>query len=109
MEVKELTMGKLNPKKFIEDKVREIASTVGSGLAINALSGGVDSSAVTMLGHQALGDRLKTYFIENGIMREGEAKQIVGEFQQHGTDETRRLQARRDVEGGCAEGRIGLL
>ena len=84
MDVKELTMGKLNPKMFIEEKIREIASTVGSGLAINALSGGVDSSAVTMLGHQALGDRLKTYFIENGIMREGEAKQIVGWFRKLG-------------------------
>jgi GMP synthase (glutamine-hydrolysing) len=84
MEVKELTMGKLNPKIFIEEKIREIASTVESGLAINALSGGVDSSAVTMLGHRALGDRLKTYFIENGIMREGEAKQIVGWFRKLG-------------------------
>jgi len=84
MDVRELTMGKLNPKIFIEEKIREIASTVESGLAINALSGGVDSSAVTMLGHRALGDRLKTYFIENGIMREGEAKQIVGWFRKLG-------------------------
>lgn len=84
MEVKELTMQKLNPQKFIEDKIKEIGSTVGNELAINALSGGVDSSAVTMIGHQALGDRLKTYFIENGIMREGEAKQIVGWFRKLG-------------------------
>jgi GMP synthase (glutamine-hydrolysing) len=84
MEAKELTMGKLDPKKFIEEKVRELSAVVGNGLAINALSGGVDSSAVTMIGHQALGDRLKTYFIENGIMREGEAKQIVGWFRKLG-------------------------
>ena len=42
-------------------------------MAINALSGGVDSSTVTMLGHRALGGyRLKSVFIENGLMREGE-------------------------------------
>jgi len=84
MEAKELSINKLNPKKFIDEKVRELSATVGNGLAINALSGGVDSSAVTMIGHQALWDRLKTYFIENGIMREGEAKQIVNWFRKLG-------------------------
>jgi GMP synthase (glutamine-hydrolysing) len=49
-------------------------------MAINALSGGVDSSTVTMLGHRALGNRLKTVFIENGLMREGESEQVVGFF-----------------------------
>jgi GMP synthase (glutamine-hydrolysing) len=60
--------------------VKEIAATVGDGVAINALSGGVDSSVVTMLGHKALGDRLKTYFIDNGLMREGEPEHIVSLF-----------------------------
>jgi len=53
-------------------------------LAINALSGGVDSSTVTMLGHRALGKRLKTVFIENGLMREGEPEQVVSLFQKLG-------------------------
>ena len=61
-----------------------ISETVGDGLAINALSGGVDSSAVTMLGHRALGDRLKTYFIDNGIMRQGEPEWIVAVFKDLG-------------------------
>ena len=60
MEIKEIKTEDLNPGQFIEEKVKEIASAVGDGLAINALSGGVDSSAVTMLGHKALGDRLMT-------------------------------------------------
>ncbi|MBW2706385.1 MAG: ExsB family transcriptional regulator, partial [Deltaproteobacteria bacterium] len=51
---------------------------------INALSGGVDSSTVTMLGHRALGDRLKTVFIENGLMREGEAEKVAGLFKRLG-------------------------
>jgi len=53
-------------------------------MAINALPGGVDSSTVTMLGHRALENRLKTVFIDNGIMREGEAGQVVGLFRNLG-------------------------
>jgi GMP synthase (glutamine-hydrolysing) len=82
--IKEITLGDLNPRKFIEEKVREIQYIVGDGTAVNALSGGVDSSTVTMLGHRALGERLKTYFIENGIMREGEPEQVVAVFKKLG-------------------------
>jgi GMP synthase (glutamine-hydrolysing) len=80
MAIKEIKTSKLDPAQFITEKVREIRATVGDGLAINALSGGVDSSVVTMLGHRALGDRLKTYFIDNGIMREGEPQRVVRLF-----------------------------
>jgi GMP synthase (glutamine-hydrolysing) len=78
--IKEITAQELNPEGFITDKVKEIKKTVGEGSAINALSGGVDSSTVTMLGHRALGKRLKTVFIENGLMRAGEAEQVTGFF-----------------------------
>ncbi|MCK4526396.1 ExsB family transcriptional regulator [candidate division WOR-3 bacterium] len=84
MEIKEIKTEKLDPKGFIKQSVEEISSTVGSGLAINALSGGVDSSVVTILGHKALGDRLKTYFIENGLMREKEGEKIVYLFENLG-------------------------
>ena len=82
----EIRLWELNPKKFIEEKVKDISSKVGNGLAINALSGGVDSSAVTILGHKALGDRLKTYFIDNGLMREGEPERIVSMFKKLGVN-----------------------
>ena len=82
--IKEITAQGLVPEHFISEKVKEIKSTVGDGMAINALSGGVDSSAVTMLGHQALGERLKTVFIENGLMRDGESEQVVELFQKLG-------------------------
>ncbi len=81
---KEITAQELNTENFINDKVKEIQHMVGDGMAINALSGGVDSSTVTMLGHRALGKRLKTVFIENGLMREGEPEQVVGLFQKLG-------------------------
>ena len=76
----EITAQELDSGRFIEEKVREIREAVGSGTAINALSGGVDSSAVTMLGHRALGGRLRTVFIENGLMREGEPERVVAGF-----------------------------
>ena len=70
----------LNTQKFIEQKIAEIQGVVGDGTAINALSGGVDSSTFTLLGHRALGKRLKTVFIENGLMRDGEPRQVVALF-----------------------------
>lgn len=82
--LKEITAKKLNPERFIEEKVEEIRAAVGKGTAINALSGGVDSSVVTMLGHRALGDRLKTAFIENGLMREKEPERVAGLFKKLG-------------------------
>jgi GMP synthase (glutamine-hydrolysing) len=84
MKIKEIKLAKLNTKKFIEEEVEEIADAVGRGIAVNALSGGVDSSVVTLLGHRALKRRLKTYFIENGIMREGEPQYIVSVFKKLG-------------------------
>ena len=82
--VKEITAQELDTELFINEKVREIKAAVGAGMAINALSGGVDSSVVTMLGHKALGERLRTVFIENGLMREGEAEQVAGFFKKLG-------------------------
>jgi GMP synthase (glutamine-hydrolysing) len=79
--IKEISAKELNTERFINEKVKEIKDTVGGEMAINALSGGVDSSTVTMLGHRALGNRLKTIFVENGLMREGESEQVVGFFQ----------------------------
>jgi len=86
MNTNEITLQELNPERFIEEKVKEISSLVGDGTAINALSGGVDSSVVTMLGHKALGNRLKTYFIENGLMRKDEPRKIVALFKNHGVE-----------------------
>ena len=74
----------LKPKKFIDEKVREIREIAGGGIAISALSGGVDSSVVTALAHRALGRKLKTYLIDNGIMREGEPRKVKALFEELG-------------------------
>ena len=82
--IKEITAQEINTEQFINEKIKEIQHVVGDGIAINALSGGVDSSTVTMLGHRALDRRLKTVFIENGLMRKGEPEQVMGLFQELG-------------------------
>jgi GMP synthase (glutamine-hydrolysing) len=84
--VKEVRLTETNVNEFIEEKAEKISSIVGDGIAINALSGGVDSAVVTMLGHRALGDRLKTYFIDNGIMREDEPQKVEKIFKQQGVN-----------------------
>ncbi|MBN1545917.1 MAG: ExsB family transcriptional regulator [Syntrophaceae bacterium] len=84
--IQEITLQALNTERFINERVKEIRDIVGDGTAINALSGGVDSSVVTMLGHRALGSRLRTIFVENGIMRAGEAEQVVGFFRDLGVN-----------------------
>jgi GMP synthase (glutamine-hydrolysing) len=67
-------------KKFIEEQIADIKQTVGDAKAINALSGGVDSSLVTVLGHRAIGDQLKTVFVDSALMREGEPQRVVDLF-----------------------------
>ncbi|MDX9746507.1 MAG: hypothetical protein RBU31_08205, partial [Syntrophales bacterium] len=58
--VQEITLQSLDADRFIDERVMEIQDVVGDGIAINALSGGVDSSVVTMIGHRALGKRLRS-------------------------------------------------
>jgi GMP synthase (glutamine-hydrolysing) len=82
----EIIAEQLDTEQFIDEKITEIKDTVGDGTAINALSGGVDSSTVTMLGHRAIGTQLKTVFIQNGLMREGEPEQVVGFFKELGVE-----------------------
>ncbi len=84
--IREIPAHELDPDRFVEEKVREIREAVGDRVAINALSGGVDSSTVTMLGHRALGNRLRTVFVENGLMREGEPERVVTLFRGLGVD-----------------------
>ncbi|MDT8400310.1 MAG: hypothetical protein RQ743_01335 [Bacteroidales bacterium] len=81
---KEILAESLNTDAFIAEKVKEIRQAVGVGTAINALSGGVDSSVVTLLGHRALGMRLRTVFIQNGLMREGEPEKVAAFFKDLG-------------------------
>ena len=76
----------MNTKAFIEKQVEEIRKTVGGGRAISALSGGVDSSACTVLAHRALGNQLKVIFIDDGLMRRDEPQDVRKIFAKLGID-----------------------
>ena len=74
----------MDDRGFVKDQIAEIRREVGGAIAINALSGGVDSSVVTVLAHRALGSRLKTIFVDNALMREGEPRRVVKAFARMG-------------------------
>ncbi len=86
MGIEEITPEALDAAEFVAEQVEAIKEAVGDQIAISALSGGVDSSVVTMLGHKALGEQLKSYFIQNGLMREDEPEQVVGWFADLGVE-----------------------
>ena len=77
-------MKKFNAKNFIEEKIGEIKKQVGSGKALCALSGGVDSTVAAVLAHQVLGNRLLCLFIDDGLMRENEANDVAKMFKSQG-------------------------
>ncbi|KQU61736.1 GMP synthetase [Sphingomonas sp. Leaf339] len=68
---------------FRAAKIAEIRAQVGTGKVICGLSGGVDSSVAALLIHEAIGDQLTCVFVDGGILRAGEAEQVVGLFRGH--------------------------
>jgi len=69
---------------FIEETVAQIRKRVGpTGHVICGLSGGVDSAVAATLVHRAIGDRLACVFVDHGLLRQGEATQVVETFQKH--------------------------
>jgi len=67
-------------RSFVDESVAEIRDQVGEGNVICGLSGGVDSSVMALLLHRALGARLNCILVDNGVLRKGEAEQVLGDF-----------------------------
>jgi len=65
---------------FREAKIADIRAQVGGGRVICGLSGGVDSAVAAVLIHEAIGEQLTCVFVDHGLMRQGEAEQVVALF-----------------------------
>jgi GMP synthase (glutamine-hydrolysing) len=96
--------GTWTPQSVIEETVEQIRQRVGPERVICGLSGGVDSAVAALLVHRAIGDQLTCIFVDTGLLRAGEAEQVVETFTRHlhiplvAVDARRRFLARlRDV------------
>lgn len=65
---------------FREEEIAKVRNQVGDGNVICGLSGGVDSSVAAVLIHEAIGDQLTCIFVDHGLLRQGEAAQVVETF-----------------------------
>lgn len=68
---------------YREDAIAKIRAQVGNEKVICGLSGGVDSSVAAVLIHEAIGDQLTCVFVDHGLLRQGEAEQVVTMFRDH--------------------------
>src|SRR5437868_6912645 len=75
--------GDWNMPDYVSESVRRIKDQVGNEEVILGLSGGVDSSVVAALIHRAIGDQLTCVFVDHGLLRLNEAKQVMDTFGRH--------------------------
>jgi GMP synthase (glutamine-hydrolysing) len=76
--------GDWTPRSFVDESVEAIRRAVGpTDGVVCGLSGGVDSSVAAVLIHRAIGDRLTCIFVDNGLLRSGEAAQVRETFGEH--------------------------
>jgi GMP synthase (glutamine-hydrolysing) len=74
--------GLFSPTSFVEESIKRIKGEVGNEKVICALSGGVDSSCVAALLHAAIGENLYCVFVNNGLLRKNEVKEVISAFEE---------------------------
>ncbi len=82
-----------SPHSFIQSAIGDIKERVGDGKVLCALSGGVDSATTAVLVHRAIGDQLTCIFVDTGLLRQGEAKQVVDTFKRNFHIDLRHIEA----------------
>lgn len=70
-------------KQFVDNLIQDAKDSIGDKSAICALSGGVDSSVAAVLVHKAIGKKLTSYYIDSGLMRDGETDSLKKVFAKH--------------------------
>jgi GMP synthase (glutamine-hydrolysing) len=71
------------PESIISQSVARVAEQVGDKMVLSGVSGGVDSSVATALVQKAVGDQLVAVFVDTGMLRQGEAGQVIATFQEN--------------------------
>ncbi len=85
-----------NLKDFMEEKISEIRKKVKKGKVICALSGGVDSSVTALLVHKAVPSKLECIFVNNGLLRKSEPREVLNTFRKELKIKVRYVDAKRD-------------
>ena len=75
--------GDWTPGNIVADAIDQVQSQVGDGKVLLGLSGGVDSSVVAALLHEAIGDQLVCVFVDHGLLRHHEGDQVMETFAEH--------------------------
>lgn len=88
--------GDWSMKSFIRESILQIRKTAGQKRVVLGLSGGVDSSVAALLINKAIGRRLVCIFVDNGLLRKGEAKKVREVFQKHFKINLRCIDASKD-------------
>lgn len=70
-------------RSFVDSTTQALKEKIGAARVICALSGGVDSTVTAVLLHRAIGDQLTCIFVNNGLLRQGEAEKVVQVFREH--------------------------
>ncbi|NCC23759.1 MAG: glutamine-hydrolyzing GMP synthase [Deltaproteobacteria bacterium] len=68
---------------FVEGVLRDVPALIGESRVVCGLSGGIDSTVVSVLLHRAIGSRLHCIFVDNGLLRMNEAEEVAGYLREH--------------------------